>query len=88
MSAISRCVVALLLILFVGRNGGAQVYSPTVLLKGQIDSISLAALAGSIYAKSGAITPRQKAEAIWRFFLTDGRFVAPGFWYHIAGWAY
>src|SRR4029078_10802963 len=25
---------------------------------------------------------------IWRFFLTDGRFVKPGFWYHIAGWAY
>jgi len=88
MSAISRSVVALLLILFVGRNGGAQVYSPTVLLKGQIDSTSLAALASSIYAKSGATTPRQKAEAIWRFFLTDGRFVTPGFWYHIAGWAY
>ena len=30
----------------------------------------------------------RRAEAIWRFFLTDGRFVPPGFWYHIAGWAY
>src|SRR5213078_2561656 len=30
----------------------------------------------------------EKAEAIWRFFLTDGRFVKPGIFYHIAGWAY
>ena len=41
-----------------------------------------------IYEKSSAVTSREKAEAIWRFFLTDGRFVKPGFWYHIAGWAY
>ena len=38
--------------------------------------------------KPSAHTPRERAEAIWRFFLTDGRFVKPGFWYHIAGWAY
>jgi hypothetical protein len=31
---------------------------------------------------------RVTAEAIWRFFLTDGRFVKPGMIYHIAGWAY
>ena len=37
---------------------------------------------------AGAHTEREKAEAIWRFFLTDGRFVKPGFWYHIAGWTY
>jgi hypothetical protein len=88
MSVVSRFVAALLLILILNQDGGAQVCSPTVLLKGQVDSTSLAALAGSIYAKAGATTPRQKAEAIWRFFLTDGRFVPPGFWYHIAGWAY
>ena len=88
MSVVSRFVAALFLILTLNQDGGAQVCSPTVLLQGQVDSTSLAALAGSICAKAGATTPRQKAEAIWRFFLTDGRFVPPGFWYHIAGWAY
>ncbi|MCW5979034.1 MAG: hypothetical protein KIT09_13215 [Bryobacteraceae bacterium] len=67
---------------------GAQIYSPAVLRKGQIDARTLRSLAESIYANAGAVSPRQKAEAIWRFFLTDGRFVKPGFWYHIAGWAY
>ena len=66
----------------------AQVYSPRVLLKGQPDSTDLQRFARDIYAQAGAKTPREKAEAIWRFFLTDGRFVKPGFWYHIAGWAY
>jgi len=66
----------------------AQVYSPRVLLKGQPDSSNLARLAEGIYAQAQAHTPRERAESIWRYFLTDGRFVAPGFWYHIAGWAY
>jgi hypothetical protein len=66
----------------------AQVYSPQVLRKGQPDASSLTRLTQGIYAQAGAHTPRERAEAIWRFFLTDGRFVTPGFWYHIAGWAY
>ena len=66
----------------------AQVYSPKVLLKDQPDASDLHALAQGIYAQAGAHTPRERAEAVWRFFLTDGRFVKPGFWYHIAGWAY
>jgi hypothetical protein len=66
----------------------AQVYSPRVTLKGQVDSSDLPTLVHGIYEQAHAITPRQKAEAIWRFFLTDGRYVKPGFWYHIAGWAY
>ncbi len=66
----------------------AQIYSPLVLKKGQPDPTNLKAMARDIFAQSAAVTPRQKAEAIWRFFLTDGRFVKPGFWYHIAGWAY
>lgn len=66
----------------------AQVYSPQVLRKGQPDASNLASLAQGIYAQAGAQTPRERAEAIWRYFLTDGRYVAPGFWYHIAGWAY
>jgi hypothetical protein len=66
----------------------AQVYSPRVLVKGQVDSTDLNTLARGIYDHAHAATPREKAEAIWRFFLTDGRFVKPGFWYHIAGWAY
>ena len=65
-----------------------QVYSPTVVKQGQPDASSLESLVQGIYASSRAIMPREKAEAIWRFFLTDGRFVKPGFWYHIAGWAY
>ncbi|MCU1272649.1 MAG: hypothetical protein JWO48_80, partial [Bryobacterales bacterium] len=66
----------------------AQVYSPRVLVKDQIDASDLPTLARGIYAQAHAVSPREKAEAIWRFFLTDGRFVKPGFWYHIAGWAY
>ncbi len=66
----------------------AQVFSPKVLLAGQVDTTDLRAFAEGIYRGAGAVTPRQKAEAIWRFFLTDGRFVQPGLWYHIAGWAY
>jgi hypothetical protein len=66
----------------------AQIYSPKVLRDGQPDTTNLKAFAESIYANAGAKSPREKAEAIWRFFLTDGRFVKPGFWYHIAGWAY
>jgi hypothetical protein len=66
----------------------AQVYSPHILKQGQPDPWDLAGLAQGIYQKAGATTPRQRAEAVWRFFLTDGRFVEPGFWYHIAGWAY
>ncbi|MBP1602026.1 MAG: hypothetical protein H6Q06_2177, partial [Acidobacteria bacterium] len=77
MRVISRCIAVLGLLLVVDCEGGAQVYSPTLHLKGQIDSSSLAAFAAGIYAQSGAVTPRQKAEAIWRFFLTDGRFVKP-----------
>lgn len=66
----------------------SQVYSPKLLRRGQPDSTDLKKFAAAIYAQAGAHTPREKAEAIWRFFLTDGRFVKPGFWYHIAGWTY
>jgi hypothetical protein len=66
----------------------AQVYSPKLLRNGQPDATDLACLARSICKQSHAETPRQKAEAIWRYFLTDGRFVQPGFFYHIAGWSY
>ena len=69
-------------------TAAGQVYSPKVLLKGQPDASDLRSLAEGIYAQANAHTPRERAEAIWRFFLTDGRFVKPGFWYHIAGWAY
>ena len=79
-------LIALALLIAAGLS--AQVYSPQVLAKGQIDSSNLSALARGIYDQARAVTPREKAEAIWRFFLTDGRFVKPGFWYHIAGWAY
>ncbi len=66
----------------------AQVYSPKVLRRGQPDSTDLKKFAEAITRQAHAESPREKAEAIWRFFLTDGRFVKPGFWYHIAGWTY
>src|ERR1700683_1955725 len=76
------------LVLLMAAVSHAQVYSPRISAKGQIDSWDLATLIRGIYDHAHAATPREKAEAIWRFFLTDGRFVKPGFWYHIAGWAY
>ncbi len=74
--------------LYVASSLEAQVYSPKVLLKAQPDSTNLVSLTRQVYEDAGARTPREKAEAIWRFFLTDGRFVKPGMIYHIAGWAY
>src|SRR5919202_855032 len=65
-----------------------QIYSPVVTKAGQVDASDLGRFARGICEQAGAKTPREKAEAIWQFFLTDGRFVKPGFWYHIAGWAY
>lgn len=79
---------SLILALSLAVMAPAQVFSPKVLSKGQPDPTNLARFAQGIYSQAGAVTPRQRAEAIWRYFLTDGRFVPPGFWYHIAGWAY
>lgn len=76
------------LTLLLACTAAAQVYSPKVLLLDQPDASDLRLLSQGIYRQAGAHTPRERAEAIWRFFLTDGRFVKPGFWYHIAGWAY
>jgi hypothetical protein len=78
----------LCILILAASSGTAQVYSPTVTKAGQVDATSLDSLTHGIYEQASAVTQRQKAEAIWRFFLTDGRFVKPGFWYHIAGWAY
>jgi hypothetical protein len=66
----------------------AQVYSPKVLTPNQVDTTTLKTLARDVYRNAHAVTPREKAEAIWRFYLTDGRFVKPGIFYHIPGWAY
>jgi hypothetical protein len=66
----------------------SQVCSPSVLLKGQPDARNLKTLVQGLYSAAGAETDRQKAETIWRYLLTDGRFVEPGMVYHIAGWAY
>src|SRR6202789_1122711 len=67
---------------------GAQVYSPEITKVGQVDTSSMASLVQGIYRQYNATTDREKAEAIWRFYLTDGRFVKPGMFYHIPGWAY
>lgn len=66
----------------------AQVYSPVVTKAGQTDTTDLRSMVREIYRQAQARTDREKAEAIWRFYLTDGRFVKPGMFYHIAGWAY
>jgi len=66
----------------------AQVYSPWVLVAGEPDTRELKSVAEALYEAAGAKTDREKAEAIWRYLLTDGRFVEPGIFYHIGGWAY
>lgn len=66
----------------------SQVFSPKLLSPTQVDTTDLTAMAEGIYRNAHATTEREKAEAIWRFFLTDGRFVKPGMFYHIPGWAY
>jgi hypothetical protein len=66
----------------------AQVYSPQITKVGQVDTSNMESLVQGIYRQYHAKTPREKAEAIWRFYLTDGRFVKPGMFYHIPGWAY
>ncbi len=66
----------------------AQVYSPQITKVGEVDTTNLKSMVQEIYKQADAHTDRQKAEAIWRFYLTDGRFVKPGMFYHIAGWAY
>jgi len=76
------------LLLFFGQPISAQVYNPWVLAKGQPDTRDLRKVTEALYAQAGARTDREKAEILWRFLLTDGRFVEPGMFYHIAGWAY
>jgi hypothetical protein len=66
----------------------AQVFTPWVTVEGQPDTRDLGRLAATLYENAGAVTDRQKAETLWRYLLTDGRFVEPGMFYHIAGWAY
>jgi len=65
-----------------------QAFTPWVLKAGQPDTRDLKKLAETLYRNAGAHSDREKAEAIWRYLLTDGRFVKPGIFYHIAGWAY
>jgi hypothetical protein len=81
-----RILLLSLAVLAITLNG--QVYSPKLLRESQPDASNLKKFAQAIYEHADAQTPRQRAEALWRFFLTDGRFVKPGYFYHIAGWAY
>jgi hypothetical protein len=76
------------LVLTVPRRVPAQVYSPEITKVGQVDTSNMKSVAQGIYRQYGAKTPREKAEAIWRFYLTDGRFVKPGMFYHLLGYAY
>jgi hypothetical protein len=69
-------------------NLRAQVYSPQITKVGQVDTTNLKTMVQQVFQQADAHTDRQKAEAIWRFYLTDGRFVKPGMFYHLAGWAY
>jgi hypothetical protein len=81
-------LVAAVLIVFGSPGLRAQVYSPQITKVGQVDTSNMKSLVEGIYRQYDAKTPREKAEAIWRFYLTDGRFVKPGMFYHIPGWAY
>ncbi|MBW7995652.1 MAG: hypothetical protein FVQ81_03555 [Candidatus Glassbacteria bacterium] len=66
----------------------AQVHTPWVTLRGEPDTRDLGRLVTTLYENAAAVTDRQKAETLWSYLLTDGRFVEPGMFYHIAGWAY
>lgn len=66
----------------------AQVYSPKVLSSGEPDTTDLKSLTETLYAQARATTDRDRAETLWRYLLTDGRFVKPGVFYHIPGWSY
>ncbi|HTU49954.1 MAG TPA: hypothetical protein VMF56_05125 [Acidobacteriaceae bacterium] len=66
----------------------AQVYSPQITKVGEVDTSNMTSLVQGIYQQYHATTDREKAEAIWRFYLTDGRFVKPGMFYHLLGYAY
>jgi hypothetical protein len=76
------------LVLTAPRCAQAQVYSPEITRVGQVDTSNMKSLVQGIYQQYHAKTDRQKAEAIWRFYLTDGRFVKPGMFYHLLGYAY
>ena len=76
------------LALTVPRCSRAQVYSPQITKVGQVDTSNMKSLVQGIYQQYHAKTDREKAEAIWRFYLTDGRFVKPGMFYHLLGYAY
>ena len=66
----------------------SQVPTPWVLRRGEPDTRNLKQVAETLIRNAGAKTDREKAEALWRYLLTDGRYVEPGMFYHIAGWAY
>jgi hypothetical protein len=84
-----KMILSLTAVLLIASTGlWGQVYSPDITKVGQADTTNLKTLAADIYKKYNAHTDREKAEAIWRFYLTDGRFVKPGMFYHLAGWAY
>jgi len=55
----------------------AQVYSPKVLSSGEPDTTDLKSLTETLYAQALATTDRDRAETLWRYLLTDGRFVKP-----------
>ncbi|MEA1997109.1 MAG: hypothetical protein U9N45_05695 [Gemmatimonadota bacterium] len=80
--------VAIALLIFLPGLSSAQVCSPWVLKKGQPDTRVLSKTVHALYSQVHAETHRERAETIWRFLFTDGRFVEPGIFYHIGGWAY
>lgn len=86
-----KSLTAVVCVLALAMGSGAsraQVYTPHITKAGQVNTWNLKALASGIYQEYQAKTPREKAEAIWRFYLTDGRYVHSGMWYHLLGYAY
>ncbi len=88
MRSILKITAMLILAAALVSQASAQVFTPWVTVKGQPDTRSLSSMATTLYQNAGAETDREKAETLWRYLLTDGRFVEPGMFYHIAGWAY
>ena len=68
-------------------NRFSMVYNPQIRLQGDLDYSDLDSLVNGLFNKYNAGTPREKAEAIWRFLLPSAEYGGQAI-YHLAGWAY
>jgi hypothetical protein len=68
-------------------NRFSMVYNPQIRLQDDLDYSNLDSLVNGLFNKYNAGTPREKAEAIWRFLLPSAEYGGQAI-YKLAGWAY